>query len=58
MLTSCGCTAVLMCGLGASGNRIGDAGGVAVAKALGSGQCQLLSLFLTSKSMRLAGAAR
>eukprot|EP01043_Picozoa_sp_COSAG02_P076153 COSAG02_NODE_16039_length_1118_cov_12.513248_1_plen_37_part_10 len=37
MLTSCGCTAVLMCGLGASGNAIGEAGGVAVAKALGSG---------------------
>ena len=58
MLTSCGCTAVLMCGLGASGNRIGDAGAVAVAKALESGQCQLQSLDVGGESMCLAGAAR
>ena len=34
MLTSCGCTAVLMCGLGASGNRIGDVASERVASAL------------------------
>ena len=49
---------VLMCGLGASDNGIGEAGAVAVAKALESGQCQLKSLDVTGESMRLAGVAR
>ena len=47
-----------MCGLGASDNGIGEAGGVVVAKALESGQCQLQSLDLRCESMRLAGVAR
>ena len=53
MLTDCGCAAVFdgMCGWDASGNGIGDAGAVALAKALGSGQCQLKSLNLGCESM-------
>ena len=47
-----------MCGWDASGNGIGDAGAVALAKALESGQCQLQSLVLACESMRLAGVAR
>ena len=55
MLTDCGCAAVFdgMCGWDASGNGIGDAGAVALAKALGSGQCQLKSLILEGESMCL-----
>ena len=53
MLTDCGCAAVFdgMCGWDASVNGIGDAGAVALAKALGSGQCQLKSLNLGCESM-------
>ena len=65
MLTDCGCAAVFdgMCGWDASGNGIGDAGAVALAKALGSGQCQLKSLNLGCESMcvlprALLGCAR
>ena len=50
MLTDCGCGAVLMCGWDASVNKIGDAGAVALAKALESGQCKLESLNLGSES--------
>ena len=39
-----------MCGMDATGNGIGDAGGVALAKALESGQCKLESLDLTGES--------
>eukprot|EP01043_Picozoa_sp_COSAG02_P071725 COSAG02_NODE_13224_length_1423_cov_4.558157_1_plen_181_part_10 len=55
MLTDCGCAAAFdgMCGWDASGNRIGDAGAVALAKALESGQCQLESLYLGGESMCL-----
>ena len=55
MLTDCGCAAVFdgMCGWDASGDDIGDAGAVALAKALGSGQCQLKSLYLGGESMCL-----
>ena len=47
-----------MCGMDATDNGIADAGAVALAKALESGQCQLKSLDLSRESMRLAGAAR
>ena len=47
-----------MRGMDATGNRIGDAGAVALGKALESGQCQLKSLDLDGESMRLAGVAR
>ena len=50
MLTDCGCVAVLMCGWDASENNIGDAGAVALAKALESGQCKLESLNLAGES--------
>ena len=55
MLTDCGCAAVFdgMCGWDASVNGIGEAGAVALAKALESGQCQLKSLNLNSESMCL-----
>ena len=57
MLTRCGCTAaVWMCGWDAPGNRIGDTGAVALAKALESGQCQLKSLDLRCESMCLAAS--
>ena len=46
-----------MCGWGASGNRIGDEGAVALAKALESGQCQLESLGLYGESLCLAACA-
>ena len=35
---------------GAAGNRIGDAGAVALAKALGSGNCKLTNLDVASES--------
>ena len=56
MLTDCGCAAVFdgMCGWDASDNGIGDAGAVALAKALESGQCQLESLDLNGESVCLA----
>ena len=47
------CCCFLMCGMDATGNRIGEAGGVALAKALESGQCQLKSLDLGCESMCL-----
>eukprot|EP01043_Picozoa_sp_COSAG02_P071726 COSAG02_NODE_13224_length_1423_cov_4.558157_2_plen_95_part_00 len=55
MLTDCGCGAVFdgMCGWDASDNGIGEAGAVALAKALESGQCQLKSLDLRCESMCL-----
>eukprot|EP01043_Picozoa_sp_COSAG02_P098238 COSAG02_NODE_34401_length_484_cov_1.883117_2_plen_54_part_01 len=40
------CCCCLVCGTVATVNRIGDAGAVALGKALGSGQCQLESLDL------------
>ena len=46
-----------MCGMDATVNGIGDAGAVALAKALESGQCQLQSLDLRGESMRLAACA-
>ena len=39
-----------MCGMDATANGIGDAGAVALAKALESGQCKLESLNLDSES--------
>ena len=39
-----------MCGMDATVNRIGEAGAVALAKALESGQCKLESLHLESES--------
>ena len=48
------CCCFLMCGMDATGNEIGDAGGVALAKALESGQCQLESLDLNGESVCLA----
>ena len=44
------CCGFLMCGMDATGNGIGDAGAVALAKALESGQCQLESLILVGES--------
>ena len=44
------CCCFLMCGMDATGNRIGDAGAVAIAKALESGQCKLKSLDLSGES--------
>ena len=44
----------LMCGMDASDNGIGDAGAVALAKALESGQCQLESLNLGGEFVCLA----
>ena len=57
LLTDCGCVAVLMCGWDASGNNIGDAGAVALAKALESGQCQLNNLNLSSECLCVAACA-
>ena len=57
LLTDCGCVAVLMCGWDASVNNIGEAGAVALAKALASGQCQLQSLSLGCESLCLAACA-
>ena len=48
------CCCVLMCGMGTTDNGIGDAGAVAIAKALGSGQCPLEILDLTGESVCLA----
>ena len=47
------CCCFLMCGMDATDNGIGDAGGVALAKALESGQCQLESLDLSGESCLL-----
>ena len=47
----------MMCGWDAPDNRIGDAGAVALAKALESGQCQLKSLILSGESMCLVACA-
>ena len=44
------CCCFLMCGMDATGNGIGDAGAVALAKALESGQCKLESLNLERES--------
>ena len=59
MLTDCGCAGVFdgMCGWDASVNGIGEAGAVALAKALESGQCQLTTLKIYCESMRLAARA-
>merc|ERR1719218_279873 len=56
LLTDCGCVAVLMCGWDASDNNIGEAGAVALAKALASGQSQLQSLNLQDNNIGEAGA--
>jgi len=48
------CWCFLMCGMDATVNDIGDAGAVALGKALESGQCQLESLDLTGESVCLA----
>ena len=48
------CCCFLMCGMDVTGNGIGDAGAVALAKALESGQCQLKSLDLHGESVCLA----
>ena len=48
------CCCFLMCGMDATGNGISDAGAVALAKALESGQCQLKSLNLNRESVCLA----
>ncbi len=54
MLTDCVCTAVFSTrGWGALGNHIGDTGGVALAKAVESGRCQLTDLDLACKSKRV-----
>ena len=45
------CCCFLMCGMDATATDIGDAGAVALAKALESGQCQLESLFLSGESL-------
>ena len=51
MLIECACiAAVVVCGCDVAGNDIGDAGAVALAKALQSGQCKLDGLSLTSES--------
>ena len=47
------CCCFLMCGMDATDNGIGDAGAVALAKALESGQCQLDTLDLRGESMCL-----
>ncbi len=44
---------VLTCARNESANHIGDAGGVALAKALESGRCQLETLMLWGESMRV-----
>ena len=51
MLSDCGCGAAVfwMCGMDATGNGIGEAGAVALAKALESG-CKLASLDLRGES--------
>ena len=46
-----------MCGMDATDNGIGDAGAVALAKALESGQCTLESLDLSGESTCLAACA-
>ena len=48
------CCCCLMCGMDATDNGIGDAGAVALGKALESGQCQLKSLDLSCESACLA----
>ena len=57
MLTDCACIAVCVCGWDAADNDIGDAGAVALAKALESGQCTLESLNLGCESTCLAACA-
>ena len=57
MLTDCACIAVCVCGWDAADNGIGEAGAVALAKALESGQCTLNSLDLRSESTCLAACA-
>ena len=57
MLTDCACIAVCVCGWDAAGNGIGEAGAVALAKALESGQCTLNSLDLSGESTCLAACA-
>ena len=47
------CCRFLMCGMDATANRIGEAGAVALAKALESGQCKLQSLDLEGESLCL-----
>ena len=46
-----------MCGWDVAGNGIGEAGAVALAKALESGQCTLKSLNLDGQSTFLAACA-
>ena len=53
MLSECACALLLLlcvCGLDAAGNNIGEAGAVALAKALESGQCKLEGLNLGGES--------
>ena len=53
MLSECACALLLLlcvCGWDAVGNNIGEAGAVALAKALESGQCKLESLNLEGES--------
>ena len=49
VLTDCACI-VVVCVWDAADNKIGDAGAVAIAKALESGQCPLQSLDLYGES--------
>ena len=56
VLTDCACI-VVVCVWDAAVNKIGEAGAVAIAKALESGQCPLQSLDLRGESMCLAACA-
>ena len=51
------CCCFLMCGMDATGNDIGEAGAVALAKALESGQCQLNNLNLYGECLCVAALA-
>ena len=51
------CCCFLMCGMDATGNHIGEAGAVALAKALESGQCQLKDLNLECECLCVAALA-
>ena len=48
------CCCFLLCGMDATGTGIGEAGAVALGKALESGQCQLEGLDLNRESVCLA----
>ena len=56
MVIDCACM-VVVCGWAVADTRVGDAGAVALAKALESGQCQLKELVLRSESTLLAACA-